>query len=497
MIYSFHHFYYWMKGGVETGMAYRARIFRELGLDAKFVFATTFPDDNIQHETEYLGFLDSEVIWMYGFFTDCKISPVTYTLDQLENSFGIKNYTLSREGRIATYTFPEETYHYVVYLTDDISSCVHQVEIISNGYLIRKDYYTYCRIYSQYYTPIGNQAHLYLRRFFNEDGTVAYEEVMDNETSPDDVVLYKFSDKLIYSREELVGEMMSRLNLTEDDVVLIDGERGKIDHAAFIQNAFPAKVGLIIHAEHYLENDKDHVLWYGIYEYAFSHPAKISFYVTNTEVQGNLLKNQFKRYKGIEPVVAAIPVVGLDELKIPKDGRRKHSLISAGRLMWEKKMDKVIEAVVEARKKIPDLSLDIYGEGKDRANLEILIKKLNCGDYVRLCGFQKLDDVYQKYEAYISASWIETLGVTLLEAIGSGLPIIGFDIPYGTQIFIDEGENGYRLTWGDVHGLAEGIVRLFTEADLEAFRQHSYEKAKLYFTEEVKRRWQNILTQAK
>ena len=160
-------------------------------------------------------------------------------------------------------------------------------------------------------------------------------------------------------------------------------------------------------------------------------------------------------------------------------------------------MDKVIEAVVEARKKIPDLSLDIYGEGKDRANLEILIKKLNCGDYVRLCGFQKLDDVYQKYEAYISASWIETLGVTLLEAIGSGLPIIGFDIPYGTQIFIDEGENGYRLTWGDVHGLAEGIVRLFTEADLEAFRQHSYEKAKLYFTEEVKRRWQNILTQAK
>lgn len=196
-------------------------------------------------------------------------------------------------------------------------------------------------------------------------------------------------------------------------------------------------------------------------------------------------------------MVAAIPVVGLDELKIPKDGRRKHSLISAGRLMWEKKMDKVIEAVVEARKKIPDLSLDIYGEGKDRANLEILIKKLNCGDYVRLCGFQKLDDVYQKYEAYISASWIETLGVTLLEAIGSGLPIIGFDIPYGTQIFIDEGENGYRLTWGDVHGLAEGIVRLFTEADLEAFRQHSYEKAKLYFTEEVKRRWQNILTQAK
>ena len=98
MIYSFHHFYEWLRGGVESGMAYRAKIFRNLGLDARFVFATTFPNDNIQHETERLGFLDSEVIWLYGFFTDCKISPVTYTLEQLENSFGDETVTCSRNG---------------------------------------------------------------------------------------------------------------------------------------------------------------------------------------------------------------------------------------------------------------------------------------------------------------------------------------------------------------------------------------------------------------
>lgn len=497
MIYSFHHFYYWMKGGVETGMAYRARIFRELGLEAKFVFATTFPDDNIQHETEYLGFLDSEVMWMYGFYTDCKLSPVTYTLERLENSFGEKVYTFSREGKVATYVFPEKKCLYIVYLTDEMGDRVHRVEIVSNGCLIRKDYYTYCRIYSQYYTPVGNQAHLYLRRFFNEDGSVAYEEVMDNEADVDDMVLYKFPDRLFYSKEELVGDMLSRLNLTEEDIVIIDGEKGKIEHAAFIENAYPAKVGMMIHAEHFLESDEERVLWYGIYEYAFSHPEKMSFYITNTEVQRNLLKEQFWKYKGLEPLVAAIPVVGLDEIKIPASGRKKHSLISAGRLMWEKQMDKVIEAVVEAKKKVPDLTLDIYGEGRDRGKLERLIEDLNCGDYVRLCGFQKLDDVYQNYDAYISASWIETLGVTLLEAVGAGLPVIGFDVPYGTQIFIDEGENGYKLPWGDIHGLAEGIVRLFTEVDLESFRQHSYEKAKSYSTEEVKRRWKKLLEQMK
>jgi len=42
MIYSFHHFYHWLKSGVESGMSYRAKLFRNLGIEAKFVFTTIF-----------------------------------------------------------------------------------------------------------------------------------------------------------------------------------------------------------------------------------------------------------------------------------------------------------------------------------------------------------------------------------------------------------------------------------------------------------------------
>ncbi len=495
MIYSFHHFYYWLKGGVESGMAYRAKLFRKLGLDAKFVFATTFPYDNIQYETERLGFLDSEVIWMYQFFTDCKISPVTYTKEQLEVSFEGENFTVSKEGDTIQYQFDEKDAWCIARLAAGKSDCVHIAEFFSKGCLARKDYYTYCRIYSEYYVPCDNRAKIYLRRFFNENGSVAYEEVMEKEWVENDVVLYRFPDRLIYSREELVGYMMSRLQLTKDDVVLIDGEPGKIDRSAFILNAAPARVGFILHAEHYLDYDDEHILWYGIYEYAFSHSEKIDFYITNTEAQSSLLREQFQRYMKKEPKVLTIPVAGLDELKIPKEGRKKHALISAGRLSSEKHMRWVIEAVVEAKKSISDLSLDIYGEGSEENRLREKIAELNCKEYVHLCGFQKLDDVYQKYDAYVSASWVETLGVTLLEAVGSGLPLVGFDIPYGMQAFVDEGKNGYKFSWGDVKGLSEGIVRLFTEADLGAFRRHSYEKAKCYFREELERRWKNVLCQ--
>lgn len=488
MVYSFHHFYYWVKGGVETGLAYRAKLFRAMGQEAKFVFATTFPNHNIQHETSSLGFLDSEVIWMYGFFTDCKLSPVVYTLKQLEDSFGESKYSFSRNGTTVTYRFANSNIVYIATLTDEIGERVHRVKIVSDGHLVRKDYFTYCRIYSEYFIPENGFARLYLRRFFHEDGRVAYEELIDGSN-----VIYRFPDRILYSREELVGEMMSRLHLTKDDLVLIDGEPGMIDRAAFIQNAAPARVGFILHADHFLSEDADHVLWYGIYEYALAHPEKIDFYITNTTAQSDLLREQFKKYKGVEPLILTIPVVGLDEIKRPKRMRRRHALISVGRLAPEKHMDQVIKAVAMARTAVPDLSLDIYGEGSGKAQLAETIARLGCGDCVRLCGFQKLDEVYQEYEAYVSASFVETLGVTLLEAVGAGLPIISYDIHYGAQVFVDEGKNGYRVEYGNVEELAKGIVRLFTQADWEAFSRHSYEKAESFTTKEIERKWKEIL----
>ena len=69
-------------------------------------------------------------------------------------------------------------------------------------------------------------------------------------------------------------------------------------------------------------------------------------------------------------------------------------------------------------------------------------------------GQQKLDDVYKHYDAYVAASQSEGFGLTLMEAIGSGLPIVGFDVRYGNQ---------------------------------------TYEKAKEYLTKEVVHRWIELL----
>ena len=495
MIYNFNLGIGWASSGVEYAQAYRANILRRIGQDARFVFTDMFPQENIEHMTKNIGFLDTEIIWLYTFFTDCKIAPVSFTLEQLEKQFSERNYKITRMGKRAKFDFDGENSFCMAYLTDETGNLVHRVEMVSAGKLIRKDYYTYCRIYSEYYAPLNGKAHLYQRRFFNEDGTVAYEEIID-----DDVVMYQFPDRLLCSKEELVGYLVSRLSLTEKDVVILDRTTGI--GQAVLQNAGPAKIGIVIHADHFSEGNmgENNILWNNYYEYPFSQYRHISFYVTATDAQNKLLTEQFQKYMGVTPYVVTIPVGSLDRLMHPKEPRRPHSLITASRLASEKHVDWLIAAVVKARKQIPDLTLDIYGKGGEEQNLQKQIDRLGCREYVHLCGQQNLQYVYEKYEAYLSGSTSEGFGLTLLEAVGSGLPIIGFDVRYGNQTFIEDGKNGYLISSNDqvdspkrIQNLSENIIRLFTEADMERFHRHSYRIAKQYLTKEVEEKWKKLL----
>ena len=495
MVYNFNLGIGWASSGVEYAQSYRAAMLRNIGVDAKFIFTDMISADNIEHLTKNIGFLDSEVIWLYTFFTDQKTAPVSYTLNDLKKTLPTSEYTFTRDGKVGRLVFPGNDIFYTIFFVEEQSELVHRVEIVSRGYLIRKDYFSYDRVFSEYYAPQNNKAHLYLRRYFNEDGTVAYEEIND-----DGKVMYRFPDQFLCSKEELVGYMVSKLRPTKDDVILIDRTTGV--GQAILQNAGEARVGIIVHADHFSESgtSDDYILWNNYYEYAFAMHKHIDFYVTSTDEQTNLLKEQFLKYNRAAPEVYTIPVGSLDELKYPAGSRKPYSILTASRLASEKHVDWIIEAVVKAREKVPQLSLDIYGKGAEEQKLLDLIKKHEAGSFIVLRGQRDLKEVYQNYELYLSGSTSEGFGLTLMEATGGGLPIIGFDVRYGNPTFIDDGENGYLIPVDEymtpkqkIEALADRVVRLFTEADLDKFHEHAYEKAKSFLTKEVELKWKQLV----
>ena len=62
MVYSFNLGIGWASSGVEYAQLYRARMFRQLGIDARFVFTDMFPSENIEHLTRRMGFADGEIV---------------------------------------------------------------------------------------------------------------------------------------------------------------------------------------------------------------------------------------------------------------------------------------------------------------------------------------------------------------------------------------------------------------------------------------------------
>ncbi len=490
MIYNFNLGMGWAPSGVEYAQSYRAKMFRNIGAKAKFIFTDVFVRDSLWDMTRNIGFEDDEVEWLYSYFTDFEKSPTVFTLEDFKNFTASEGYTYTRDGKIGKLDFGDDTF-YRIYFTNESEEFVSRVEMVVKQCLLRKDFYTSGRLFSEYYAPLDNQAHCYQRRFFNQDGSVAFDEIIDG-----DSVVYKFKNEIFYSKEDFVGYMVRSLKLTSEDIVIIDRTTGI--GQSILKNAYPAKIGIVIHADHFSENstDDDNILWNNYYEYSFANHEHIAFYITATDAQNKLLSEQFEKYYYVTPRIDTIPVGSLKNLNRPSAPRKRHYFITACRLATEKHVDWLVDAIVEARKIVPDVSLDIYGEGGEAKRLKALIKEKDASDYIRLMGQQDLTDVYVGYEAYLSGSTSEGFGLTLMEAIGSGLPIIGFNVRYGNQEFIDEGQNGYKLNY--VVGmdatlrqksLVDAIVKFCTEANVPMMSQHSYEVAEKYLTGEVEKKW--------
>ena len=495
MVYNFNLGIGWASSGVEYAQAYRARAFRALGVPARFVFTDMFPQDDIEHLTRNIGFADDEVVWLYSHFTDFRIAPVTYTLAQFEATLADQGFRVSRDGRQGRLAFPGGQDFCSLYFVDEGHDLLHRVEYVSRGLLVRKDYFTYGRTYSEYYAPLDGRAHLYLRRFFNEDGSVALEEMPDGGSTT-----YRLRDRVLYSKEDLVGELVRSLSPTEDDVILVDRTTGI--GQAILENAGAARVGVVVHADHYSASgtDDEHVLWNNYYEYPFDMRRHVDFYVTSTEAQARLMERQFERYVGEAPRVVAIPVGSLDELRRPEAPRRPYSVVTASRLASEKHVDWVIEACALARERVPELTLDVCGAGSEAARLEALVEELGAGGYVRLLGQREMSSVYPRYELYLSGSTSEGFGLSLMEAVGSGLALVGFDVPYGNPTFVDDGRNGHLVPLDEgmqdsdrVRALADQVVRYFLEDDRVAFEERSYEVASAYLTGRVAERWRDVI----
>ena len=130
------------------------------------------------------------------------------------------------------------------------------------------------------------------------------------------------------------------------------------------------------------------------------------------------------------------------------------------RLAHYKRIDVLLRALARAFQSQP-VHLNIGGDGKQRAAWEQLAQQLGIAAQVTFLGAlsrEAVRDLIRRSHAVVSSSDVETFGITLIEAMACGKPVISTRSG-GPELFVTE-SNGLLVPTGDPAALAEAMAQL-------------------------------------
>lgn len=140
-----------------------------------------------------------------------------------------------------------------------------------------------------------------------------------------------------------------------------------------------------------------------------------------------------------------------------------NKLLYVGGIEERKGLEILIRALYIVKKIIPDITLDIVGSIRSPvycANVMKLISDLNLINNVNFVGKindGKLMEEYSKSSIYISPSYEESQGITIIEAISMGIPVIATRSG-GSESIIKNNVNGLLVEKGNIDELAFKIL---------------------------------------
>lgn len=179
--------------------------------------------------------------------------------------------------------------------------------------------------------------------------------------------------------------------------------------------------------------------------------------------------------KVTKPITVIPNGINLQEIEDVKPSEEKSDIMYAGRLLSHKNVDMLLFSVANLKKKFPAITVYIVGNGPEKENLEMLVKKLGIEKNVRFFDFlEKHTDLYalmKSSKVFVFPSSREGFGIVALEANASGIPVITADHKNNaTKDLIKKGTNG------DVFCLSENKLEDTIEKYLTVKNPSAYYK---------------------
>lgn len=149
------------------------------------------------------------------------------------------------------------------------------------------------------------------------------------------------------------------------------------------------------------------------------------------------------------------------------EGVREKTIVSVGRMDANKNHEMQLRAFAALKDKYSEYTLEIYGDGELRSNIEETAAQLGIAERVLLPGVvQDVAERICRASLFLLTSYSEGVSNALIEALALGLPVIATDVPSGgTEELMEDGVNGLVIPAGDQEALTRAMDRLLGDSD--------------------------------
>ncbi len=191
------------------------------------------------------------------------------------------------------------------------------------------------------------------------------------------------------------------------------------------------------------------------------------------------------------PEKTIITTPGVDgEIFFPEPSKRAKTptiafVASLNKADQYKGLSLLLQAVAGIKTSIPNIKLNVVGEGNMVLEYKEQVEKLGLGENVQFLGRLSGPDlaaIYQEAWVFTLPSSNETFGIVLLEAMACGTPVVALNIP-GVSTLVKNNANGLLVEPGSIEGLTATVSLLLTDKNkADNFSQAGLTTAKKSYT---------------
>jgi len=151
------------------------------------------------------------------------------------------------------------------------------------------------------------------------------------------------------------------------------------------------------------------------------------------------------------------------------------NILSVARLTYHKGLFGLVDAMKILKDRKYNFKLTIVGDGP---LYNPILKKIKMNglqndiEIIKWIPYSKMPEFYNKCDVFILNSIIEVVGISVLEAMACGKPVIVTNVG-GMPDFVIDGKNGYIVNPNDPNDLAEKMERLSDPSHIQQMGEES------------------------